>query len=71
MQLKFLFGLFRRSDPIISHTQPIMRLAKLRVYFDGLGVETNRLFKIMLGRREYPKLQVGVAAFSDRWLRPW
>src|SRR5580658_3084747 len=63
MQLKFLFGFFRRSDPIIGHTQPIMRLAKLWVHCDCLGIETNRLFKLVLGGGKYPKLKVGVAAF--------
>src|SRR5580698_4782096 len=40
-----------------------MRLPELRVHFDRLAVIANRLFKIMLGRREYPKLEVSVAAF--------
>ncbi len=63
MQLKFLCGLFRQSDPIIGHAQPVMGLAKLWVRLDCLGVKANRLFRLVLGKIENPKLQVSVAAF--------
>ena len=49
MQLKFLLGLFRQSDPIIGHAEPIMGLPKLWVRLDCLGVKANRLFRIVLG----------------------
>ena len=48
MELKFLPGFFRQSDPIIGHGHPVMGLAKLWIRLDCLGIEMNRLFRLVL-----------------------
>src|SRR5277367_920547 len=64
VKLKFLPGLFRRSDPVVGHAETVVGLTQLGLGLDRPGVIGNRLLSLVLGERENPKLQVSVRAFG-------
>src|SRR5260221_7131997 len=62
VKLELLFSLCRLTSPVISHSQAIVCVGKVRIHFDCLRVEADRLVKGTLRCRDNSELQVSLTA---------
>src|SRR5580693_4620154 len=64
MKEKLLLRFCWLTNTLISHTQAIMSIRKLRIRFDRFVIEVNGLIEQTLGRSDDSKLQVSPAALG-------